>query len=176
MSRIIIRKITSITSIITPRDSRSQVWSASSTVPVAIDTLAYKTLDGNGSFEKRGNNRRNKILDSILLAAGEKEKILPRWIFALFESQVLLRWMEMIDRVTAYSPPFIARSSIRISSYPWLESLAYREPTIVSKYIGASLRIFSPVEKADRINLERNNALNFINLMNLGAVRGEENL
>lgn len=70
MSRIIIRKITSITSIITPRDSRSQVWSASSTVPVAIDTLAYKTLDGNGSFEKRGNNRRNKILDSILLAAG----------------------------------------------------------------------------------------------------------
>lgn len=84
MSRIIIRKITSITSIITPRDSRSQVWSASSTVPVAIDTLAYKTLDGNGSFEKRGNNRRNKILDSILLAAGEKEKILPRWIFALF--------------------------------------------------------------------------------------------
>lgn len=139
MSRIIIRKITSITSIITPRDSRSQVWSASSTVPVAIDTLAYKTLDGNGSFEKRGNNRRNKILDSILLAAGFISKKFSLVGFS-FYSKVLLRWMEMIDRVTAYSPPFIARSSIRISSYPWLESLAYREPTIVSKYIGASLR------------------------------------
>lgn len=104
-----------------------------------LSTLAYKTLDGNGSFEKRGNNRRNKILDSILLAAGFISKKFSLVGFSLY-SKVLLRWMEMIDRVTAYSPPFIARSSIRISSYPWLESLAYREPTIVSKYIGASLR------------------------------------
>lgn len=130
---------------------------------MAVNTPAYKTLERNGSFEKRGNNSRRPFLPRKEKSNGRNEifnfhfdyscrKIdfkkrrrkffFDGFLFGKYEEKKLFTAKYALSRVTqtvtAYSPPYSSLDQAFVS--PAILGWRVSHTAFVSKYIGASLR------------------------------------